>query len=185
MNAQFGHIRHDWSRQEVLDLLAMPFNDLMFQAQLVHRQHFDPNQVQLSTLLSIKTGSCPEDCKYCPQSASYDTGLEKEKLLDLETVVEEAKRAKASGASRFCMGAAWRVPRRKEMPKVLEMVREVKAMGLETCMTLGTRRRISRMPGWTTTTTIWTPRRSITAKLLPPGPMRTDCKPWITCAGRA
>ena len=137
MNAQFGHIRHDWSRQEVLDLLAMPFNDLMFQAQLVHRQHFDPNQVQLSTLLSIKTGSCPEDCKYCPQSASYDTGLEKEKLLDLETVVEEAKRAKASGASRFCMGAAWRVPRRKEMPKVLEMVREVKAMGLETCMTLG------------------------------------------------
>lgn len=130
-------IRNDWNRQEVLDLFALPFNDLMFRAQLVHRENFDPNEVQLSTLLSIKTGSCPEDCKYCPQSAHYDTGLEKEKLMDIETVVEEAKAAKASGASRFCMGAAWRVPRQKDMPKVMEMVREVKAMGLETCMTLG------------------------------------------------
>ncbi|MGD9662316.1 MAG: biotin synthase BioB [Porticoccaceae bacterium] len=130
-------IRTDWTRQEVLDLFALPFNDLMFQAQMVHRQHFDPNEVQLSTLLSIKTGSCPEDCKYCPQSASYDTGLEKEKLLDIDTVLKEARAAKESGSSRFCMGAAWRVPRQKDMPKVLEMVREVKAMGLETCMTLG------------------------------------------------
>lgn len=130
-------VRNDWTRDEVLNLFSLPFNDLLFQAQTVHRQHFDPNQVQLSTLLSIKTGSCPEDCKYCPQSASYDTGLEKEKLLDIETVIKEAKAAKASGASRFCMGAAWRVPRQKDMPKVMQMVREVKAMGLETCMTLG------------------------------------------------
>ncbi len=137
MNAPFGQIRHDWTRDEVLALMALPFNDLLFQAQMVHRQYFDPNEVQLSTLLSIKTGSCPEDCKYCPQSARYDTGLEKEKLLDIETVLIEAQRAKDSGSSRFCMGAAWRVPRQKDMPKVLEMVRQVKAMGLETCMTLG------------------------------------------------
>src|SRR5690606_23228903 len=130
-------VRHDWTRQQVLDLFALPFNDLLFRAQSVHRQYFDPNQVQLSTLLSIKTGSCPEDCKYCPQSASYDTGLEKEKLLDIDAVLDAARAAKASGSSRFCMGAAWRVPRQKDMPRVLEMVREVKAMGLETCMTLG------------------------------------------------
>jgi len=130
-------IRNDWTREEVLALFALPFNDLMFRAQTVHREHFDPNEVQLSTLLSIKTGACPEDCKYCPQSARYDTGLEKEKLLDIDTVLAEARAAKESGASRFCMGAAWRVPRQKDMPKVLEMVREVKAMGLETCMTLG------------------------------------------------
>jgi|SRR5690606_31377684 len=130
-------VRHDWTRQQVLDLFALPFNDLLFRAQSVHRQYFDPNQVQLSTLLSIKTGSCPEDCKYCPQSASYDTGLEKEKLLDIDAVLDAARAAKASGSSRFCMGAAWRVSRQKDMPRVLEMVREVKAMGLETCMTLG------------------------------------------------
>ncbi|MFA5630459.1 MAG: biotin synthase BioB [Porticoccaceae bacterium] len=130
-------VRNDWTRQEVLALFALPFNDLMFRAQTVHREHFDANEVQLSTLLSIKTGACPEDCKYCPQSARYDTGLEKEKLLDIDTVLAEARAARESGASRFCMGAAWRVPRQKDMPKVLEMVREVKAMGLETCMTLG------------------------------------------------
>ena len=137
MQTQLGTIRHDWTREEVLDLLATPFNDLLFQAQTVHRQRFDPNEVQLSTLLSIKTGSCPEDCKYCPQAARYNTGLEKEKLMDVDAVVAEAKKAKDSGASRFCMGAAWRVPRQKDMPKVLDMVRQVKAMGLETCMTLG------------------------------------------------
>lgn len=130
-------IRHDWTRSEVLALLEQPFNDLLFQAQKIHRQFFDPNQVQLSTLLSIKTGACPEDCKYCPQSAHYDTGLEKEKLLDIQSVIDEAKAAKASGASRFCMGAAWRSPHRRDMPKVVEMVREVKALGMETCMTLG------------------------------------------------
>lgn len=137
MISQIEAVRHDWTRQEVLELYSQPFNDLMFQAQCVHRQHFDPNEVQLSTLLSIKTGSCPEDCKYCPQSASYDTGIEQEKLLDIDAVLEGARTAKASGASRFCMGAAWRVPRQKDMPRVLDMVRQVKAMGLETCMTLG------------------------------------------------
>lgn len=130
-------IRHDWSESEVLDLFNKPFNDLMYLAQTVHRQYFDPNQVQVSTLLSIKTGTCPEDCKYCPQSGHYNTGLEKEKLLEIERVLAEAKLAKENGTSRFCMGAAWRSPSKKDMPYVLDMVREVKALGLETCMTLG------------------------------------------------
>lgn len=130
-------IRHDWQREEVLALFNQPFNDLMFTAQTVHRRHFDPNTVQLSTLMSIKTGACPEDCKYCPQSARYNTGLEKEKLVAVERVIEEARAAKASGASRFCMGAAWRSPHQRDMPAVAAMVREVKALGLETCMTLG------------------------------------------------
>lgn len=129
--------KHDWTRAEVLAMFNQPFNDLLFQAQVVHRQHFNPNEVQLSTLLSIKTGACPEDCKYCPQSARYDTGLIKEKLMAVEQVVKEAKAAKASGATRFCMGAAWRSPKDKDLPYVAEMVREVKALGLETCMTLG------------------------------------------------
>lgn len=135
--SQASPTRHDWTRDEVLALFKQPFNDLLFQAQVVHRQHFNPNQVQLSTLLSIKTGACPEDCKYCPQSARYDTGLEKERLMAVEQVIEEARAAKASGASRFCMGAAWRSPKAKDMPEVARMVREVKALGLETCMTLG------------------------------------------------
>ena len=135
--SQASPTRHDWTRDEVLALFKQPFNDLLFQAQVVHRQHFNPNQVQLSTLLSIKTGACPEDCIYCPQSARYDTGLEKERLMAVEQVIEEARAAKASGASRFCMGAAWRSPKAKDMPEVARMVREVKALGLETCMTLG------------------------------------------------
>lgn len=130
-------IRHNWQISEIEALFALPFNDLLFKAQSVHRQHFDPNDVQVSTLLSIKTGACPEDCKYCSQSGHYNTGLEKEKLLEVEKVIEEAKAAKAKGASRFCMGAAWRSPREKDMPYVLDMVRRVKALGLETCMTLG------------------------------------------------
>ena len=130
-------IRHDWTRDEALALFALPFSDLLFRAQTVHRQHFDPNTVQVSTLLSIKTGACPEDCKYCPQSARYDTGLEREKLLELEAVVERARAARAQGATRFCMGAAWRSPHDRDLPAVLDMVREVKALGLETCMTLG------------------------------------------------
>ncbi len=130
-------VRHDWSKNEVLTLLQQPFSDLMFQAQTVHRAHFDPNQVQVSTLLSIKTGACPEDCKYCPQSGHYNTGLEKEKLLELEQVLAAARAAKQSGATRFCMGAAWRSPRDRDMPHVIGMVREVKGLGLETCMTLG------------------------------------------------
>jgi len=139
MTSQFSAepLRHDWSRKEVSELFALPFNDLLFQAQCVHRQHFNPNQVQVSTLCSIKTGACPEDCKYCPQSARYDTGLEREKLMQVEKVIEEAKAAKAGGATRFCMGAAWRSPKNKDMGYVTEMVKGVKALGLETCMTLG------------------------------------------------
>lgn len=130
-------VRHNWRKEEVAALFALPFNDLMFQAQSVHRAHFNPNQVQVSTLCSIKTGACPEDCAYCPQSAHFDTGLEKEKLMAVEKVLEEARAAKASGATRFCMGAAWRSPRDKDMGAVLAMVSGVKSLGLETCMTLG------------------------------------------------
>jgi biotin synthase len=137
--AAFQHTksRNDWTRQQVLDLFALPFNDLLFTAQQIHRMHFDANRVQVSTLCSIKTGACPEDCAYCPQSARYDTGLEREKLMQVEAVLEEARAAKAGGATRFCMGAAWRSPKKKDMPYVTQMVREVKALGLETCMTLG------------------------------------------------
>jgi biotin synthase len=130
-------LRHDWHRAEIRALFDLPFNDLLFKAQTVHRQHFDANAVQVSTLLSIKTGACPEDCKYCSQSGHYDTGLDKEKLLEIQKVIQEAKAAKEKGASRFCMGAAWRSPRDKDMPYVLEMVKQVKSLGLETCMTLG------------------------------------------------
>lgn len=136
-DSAFANVRHDWSNEEVQALFALPFNDLLFRAQTAHRAHFDPNEVQVSTLLSIKTGACPEDCKYCPQSGHYNTGLEKEKLLEIEKVVAEAKAAKDAGASRFCMGAAWRNPSKKDMPYVLEMVKQVKSLGLETCMTLG------------------------------------------------
>jgi len=129
--------RHNWTREQVAALFALPFNDLIFQAQSVHRACFNPNQVQVSTLCSIKTGACPEDCAYCPQSAHFDTGLEKEKLMAVEKVLAEAQAAKASGATRFCMGAAWRSPRDKDMNAVLAMVAGVKALGLETCMTLG------------------------------------------------
>jgi len=130
-------VRHDWKRSEIDALFALPFNDLLFQAASVHRAHFDPNAVQVSTLLSIKTGACPEDCKYCSQSGHYNTELAKEKLLEVARVVEEARAARDKGASRFCMGAAWRSPRDKDMPYVLDMVRQVKSLGLETCMTLG------------------------------------------------
>lgn len=130
-------VRHDWSRSELQALYQLPFNDLLFQAQTVHRQHFNPNEVQVSTLCSIKTGACPEDCTYCPQSARYDTGLEREKLMAIEKVIDEAKSAKASGATRFCMGAAWRSPKDRDMHYVEEMVKGVKSLGLETCMTLG------------------------------------------------
>ena len=130
-------IRHDWTRSQILELFELPFMDLLFKAQSAHRTHFDPNQVQVSTLCSIKTGACPEDCAYCPQSARYDTGLEKERLMQVEAVIEEAKAAKQAGATRFCMGAAWRSPKNKDMEYVAAMVRGVKELGLETCMTLG------------------------------------------------
>jgi len=130
-------IRHDWTHREVKDLLDKPFNDLIFEAQQAHRAYFNPNEVQVSTLLSIKTGACPEDCMYCPQSGHYNTGLQKEKLMAVHKVLDEAKAAKETGATRFCMGAAWRSPTKKDLPHVLDMVRGVKEMGLETCMTLG------------------------------------------------
>lgn len=130
-------IRNDWSRGEIEALYQQPLMDLLFQAQQVHRQYFDASAIQVSTLLSIKTGKCPEDCKYCSQSAHYDSKLEAEKRIAVEKVIQEAKEALASGSSRFCMGAAWRNPHERDMPYVLDMVREVKALGLETCMTLG------------------------------------------------
>ncbi|HEK0656885.1 MAG: biotin synthase BioB [Proteus mirabilis] len=126
-----------WTLKEARELFDMPFLDLVFQAQQVHRQHFDPSQIQVSTLLSIKTGACPEDCKYCAQSARYKTGLEKERLMEVQQVIESAKKAKAAGSTRFCMGAAWRNPHERDMPYLEQMVKEVKALGMETCMTLG------------------------------------------------
>ncbi|MBC8210758.1 MAG: biotin synthase BioB [Gammaproteobacteria bacterium] len=130
-------LRHDWSLPEIKALFDLPFNDLMFQAQTVHRQNFDPNSVQISSLLSIKTGACPEDCSYCPQSSKYDTGLEKERLLPLEEVRQAAVNAKMNGATRFCMGAAWRNPTDRNLQNVIEMISVVKDLGMETCVTLG------------------------------------------------
>ena len=129
--------RRDWSRDEVLALFALPFTELLYRAASVHRSHFDPAQIQVSTLLSIKTGGCPEDCGYCPQAARYHTGVDATKLMSTQAVLEQARQAKAAGASRFCMGAAWRSPKDRDIPKVAQMVREVKALGLETCATLG------------------------------------------------
>ena len=130
-------IRHDWTRQEVVSLLGLPFHDLLYKAHRMHRDFHDPARIQTSSLLSIKTGSCPEDCAYCPQSAHYNTGVEKEKLMPVEEVVTTAKRAKKQGAERFCMGAAWRQPSEKNLKQVVEMIRAVKGIGLETCVTLG------------------------------------------------
>ena len=129
--------RHDWTRAEVADLFALPFPELIFRAVLVHRENFDPAEVQISTLLSIKTGGCPEDCAYCPQSAKYDTGVKAEKLMSLDAVLAEARAAKTAGAQRFCMGAAWREPKDRDLDSVCAMVEGVKALGLETCVTLG------------------------------------------------
>ena len=129
--------RHDWSRDEVRALFNLPFNELLNRAHQVHREHHDPNAVQVSTLLSIKTGGCPEDCAYCPQAARYDTGVVAQKLMDIDAVLERAKAAKAAGASRFCMGAAWRGPKDRDIPKVAAIVSAVKDLGLETCATLG------------------------------------------------
>ena len=130
-------VRHDWTRAEIRGLFALPFPELMFQAQTAHRANFDPTEVQVSTLLSIKTGGCPEDCAYCPQSAKYDTGVKAEKLMSLDKVLAEAQAAKNAGASRFCMGAAWREPKDRDLDKVCAIIEGVRAMGLETCVTLG------------------------------------------------
>lgn len=129
--------RHDWSVEEILALFDLPFADVLYRAQTVHRAHFDPNAVQVSTLLSIKTGKCPEDCAYCPQSVRHDTGLEDEALMQVEAVLDEARRAREAGASRFCMGAAWRSPKDRDLDAVVRMVEGVKALGMETCVTLG------------------------------------------------
>lgn len=130
-------IRNDYSRAEVLSLLNLSFAELMYQAGTIHRQSFNPNQVQVSTLLSIKTGGCPEDCAYCPQAARYDTGLKAQKLMAIDDVLEKAAQAKAAGATRFCMGAAWRSPKDRDVAKVAEMIAGVRAMGMEACATLG------------------------------------------------
>jgi biotin synthase len=126
-----------WPLEQVKALFDLPFNDLLFRAQLVHRENFNPNELQLSSLLSIKTGACPEDCKYCPQSARYNTGLKVERLMRVEAIVDAAKQAKENGATRFCMGAAWRSPKDKDLAVVEQAVREVSALGMETCATLG------------------------------------------------
>lgn len=139
-NAQttkIGQIRHDWSLEEIRSIMDQPFNDLMFQAQSIHRQHFNPNEVQTSTLVNIKSGGCAEDCSYCSQSSRYQTGLEKEKMMAVQEVVDKAMAAKEKGATRLCMGAAWRNPNKKDFPMVLDMVKMVKGLGMETCLTLG------------------------------------------------
>ena len=130
-------LRSDWQLDEIQNLFDMPFNDLLFKAHTIHRDNFDPNYVQVSSLLNIKTGACPEDCSYCSQSSKYDTGLEREKLMEIELVLEQAQTAKDQGATRFCMGAAWRNPTDKSLDKVIPMIQGVKAMGMETCVTLG------------------------------------------------
>jgi biotin synthase len=130
-------LRHDWTREELRALFDLPLSELIFRAQSIHRVHFDPSEVQLSTLLSIKTGGCPEDCAYCPQSAEYDTGLRAGKLMPVDQVLAQARAARESGASRFCMGAAWRSPKERDLDQVCAMVEGVKALGLETCATLG------------------------------------------------
>jgi biotin synthase len=137
MPAPPGTVRNDWTLDEVQSLFALPFADLMYAAQQAHRTHHAPNQVQVSTLLSIKTGGCPEDCAYCPQSIRYHTGVEREALMEVETVVARARAARESGATRFCMGAAYRSPKDRELTQIAAMVREVRALGLETCATLG------------------------------------------------
>ncbi|RUA06721.1 MAG: biotin synthase BioB [Gammaproteobacteria bacterium] len=130
-------LKNDWTLAEVEALFALPFNDLLFKAHTIHRGNFDPNAVQVSSLLNIKTGACPEDCSYCSQSSKYDTGLEREKLMEIDMVLKEAKTAQDNGATRFCMGAAWRNPTDKSLDKVIPMIQGVKAMGMETCVTLG------------------------------------------------
>jgi len=130
-------VRHDWTLDQIKTLFEQPFNDLLFRAQTTHRANFDANAVQISTLLSIKTGACPEDCAYCPQSAKYDTGLERERLLPLDEVRTAATNARQNGATRFCMGAAWRNPTDKNLDKVIEMINVVKELGMESCVTLG------------------------------------------------
>ena len=182
----YGLTRHDWTREEVRAVFALPFPELIFRAAQVHREHFDATEVQISTLLSIKTGGCPEDCAYCPQSAKFDTGIKAEKLMDLDAVLAEARAAKASGAARFCMGAAWRSPKDRDLDKVCEMVEGVKALGMETCVTLGMlssdQARRLKNPASTFTITIWIPRPNITARSSRRAFIRIVSTRWSTCA---
>jgi len=177
-----------WTVAAVEALMDLPFTDLMHQAQTIHRQYFDPREVEFATLLSVKTGGCPEDCAYCPQAARYDTGVEATKLMECDEVLVAAKAAKAAGATRFCMGAAWRAPKDRDIEKVAELIRTVKSLGLETCATLGMledKLRRWPMPAWIITTTTWTPRPSFTATSSPPATTRTAWTHWSTCAVRA
>ncbi|MEE8172267.1 MAG: biotin synthase BioB, partial [Alphaproteobacteria bacterium] len=135
--ADAAAVRHDWSREEVRALFDSPFNDLIYRAQTVHRENFDPNQVQMSTLLSIKTGGCPEDCAYCPQSIHHETAVQAQRLMQVDAVLAEARRAKAAGATRYCLGAAWRGPNDRDLESVCRMVEGVRALGMESCVTLG------------------------------------------------
>ncbi len=177
--------RQVWTHEAVEALLALPFPDLMFQAQSVHRAHFDPNAVQVSSLLSIKTGGCPEDCAYCPQSARHDTSVDASKLMPIEAVLDAARAALAQGASRFCMGAAWRSPKDHDLDAVCQMVEAVRGLGLETCVTLGmlTAPQAQRLQaaGLATTTTTWIPRRSTTVRSSPHGSIRTGSIRLRTC----
>ncbi len=179
-----------WTVASVAALYELPFNDLLFKAQQVHREHFDPNLVQLSTLLSIKTGGCPEDCAYCPQSAHYDTGVDADKLMPLDDVLQAARDAKAHGATRFCMGAAWRSPKDHHLEQVAQMVRGVKSARPRDLRDPrhaegGAGRIRSRTPGSTTTTTISIRRPSSTARSSARGPTRTGSTRSTTCATRA
>ena len=140
-----GTVRNDWQLDEVRALFELPFADLLFHAQRVHRAHFNPHQVQISTLLSIKTGACPEDCAYCSQSIRFETGLKSEPLMDLEEVMQKARTARAHGATRFCMGAAYRSPKPKQLAQIVEMVKGVRELGMETCVTLGMLREAARL----------------------------------------
>ncbi|MCY4532756.1 MAG: biotin synthase BioB, partial [Gammaproteobacteria bacterium] len=136
-DVESGTLRHEWLLTNVLELFDLPFNDLLFKAQTIHRQYHNPNEVQIATLLSIKTGGCPEDCKYCPQSVHYDTGVDPETLMNIDEVVSAARIAKEQGATRFCMGAAWRSPTERQVEQMAPMIEAVGEMGMETCVTLG------------------------------------------------
>jgi biotin synthase len=178
--------RTNWTCAEIAELFDLPFTELVFRAAEVHRAHHAAGEVQLCTLLSIKTGGCPEDCGYCAQSAHAKTGLKAEKLMDVDAVLAAAREAKAAGSQRFCMGAAWREPKDRDMPALARMVAEVKALGLETCMTLGMltadQARALKAAGSTITTTISTPRPNIMARSSPPAPFRSGSTRWRRCA---
>jgi biotin synthase len=180
-------IRHNWMRAEAQALYDLPFADLMFRAQCIHRSHFDPNHVETASLLSIKTGGCPEDCGYCAQSAFFATGVKASKLMATQEIIAEARRAKQSGATRFCMGAAWRSPKDRDVDELCATIGAVKALGMETCMTLGmlTAEQACRLKdaGLDYYKT-WTPRQSIMVRSLRRGATLIDWRRWRMCAMR-